>query len=82
MFPLQVHVAYFLMWGIREVTHLLLRGQMTLAVLTMRHCGDMPNAINDESLQISRIMDVTTRLVATLVVHICGSTIIHRITGG
>lgn len=55
---------------------------MTLAVLATRYFGDALDAISDGSLQVGCIIDVTRRVVATLVVDILGSIDTHHITSG
>lgn len=47
--------------------------------LVVRHCGDALYVINDESLVVGHIVDVTTRVVAMLVVNICGLAATHHI---
>lgn len=55
---------------------------MTLVVLEAWHCRDVLDVISDGSLVIGHIVDVTTIVVAMLVVKISGSISTHHTTGG
>lgn len=59
----------------------LMGGQVMLDHFMVRHCYDMQDAISDGSLQVARIVDLTTRVVSLLVVWTLGSTMTHHITG-
>lgn len=70
--PLQLHDVYFLMRllirGVHEATHPLLEGRVTLDLLEAQDCGSMPDAISDGLLHVGWIFDVTSRVIASLVV--------------
>lgn len=62
--PLELHDIYslegLLICGIWEETHPFLVGHKTIELLASWNYGGSPNIINDGSLKISRIIDLTT----------------------
>lgn len=69
-------------YGDREETHPSSKGGVTLDLLAACHYGRTLDVVSDGSLQVGRILDVTTRVITSLVVHIIRSISTNWIIAG